>query len=154
MTTTSDSKTLVEELPTTPDNTVNQTGKQMAAAAPMKCTSLATNTVLGYLSTYNANLSIVEKKDNKAVAQVYWTQYGSHLCLAKDTEPGERWLGPGKPQEGDKAEWGLGKNYCYLKYDSNTGTISVENQDLMLYWDGSYVRWGVQNQNTIGLKFT
>ena len=153
MATHSDSKTLVEELPTTPGNTANQT----AAPAPMKCTTLSTDTELGYLSTYNANLSIVDSINSDEVAQVYWTQKGSHLCLAKDTSPNARWLGPGKPQQGDMAEWGLGENYCYLKYDSNTGALSVENVEngnLQLYWDGSYVRWGVENENSIGVKFT
>ena len=144
MATHSDSKTLVEELPTTPANTV---------AAPMQCTSLATGKVLGYLSTYNANLSIVDDIKSKAVAQVYWTQYGTHLCLAKDTSPDERWLGPRVPAEEITAEWGLGKNYCYLEYDSNSGVLNVEKTALMLYWDGSYVRWGAKNENSIGVKF-
>jgi hypothetical protein len=144
MATHSDSRTLVEELPTTLGNTM---------AAPMQCTSLVTGKVLGYLSTYNANLSIVDDINSKAVAQVYWTQKGTHRCLAKDTSPDERWLGPGEPEEETTAVWGLGKNYCYLEYDSHTGALSVEKEALMLYWDGSYVRWGKQNENSIGVKF-
>jgi hypothetical protein len=122
-------------------------------AAPMQCTSLVTKKVLGYLSTYNANLSIVTDIKSDQVAQVYWTQKGTHRCLAKQTSPDERWLGPGYPEEETTSVWGLGKNYCYLEYDSNTGALSIEKEALMLYWDGSYVRWGVQNENSIGVKF-
>jgi hypothetical protein len=150
MATHSDSKTLVEELPTTPGNMGNQ------KAAPMQCTSLMTKEKLGYLTTYDANVSIVDDINSKQVAQVYWVYKGGRLCLAKDTVPQERWLGPGYPKEETTAVWGLGKDYCYLNYDSNTGTLSVESDQtkvLMLYWDGSYVRWGVKNENTISVKF-
>jgi hypothetical protein len=127
--------------------------KQMAQ--PMKCAILSTGEEVGYLSTYNANVSLVKDRHSDEVAQVYWTQKGTQSCLAKETEPTERWLGPGYPEEGSTAVWGLGKNYCYLDYNKSDGTIttiSEEKERLMLYWDGSYVRWGKQNQNTIGCK--
>ncbi len=119
-------------------------------AQPMRCTMLKTKVDLGYLSTWYANLSIIKDRNSNEVAQVYWTEKGVHTCLAKETQPTERWLGPGDPEEGSTAVWGLGKNYQYLSYDSASGTISVEGTELMLYWDGSYVRWGKRNENTIG----
>lgn len=127
----------------------------MAQPKPMKCTVLSTGEDVGYLSTWYANVSLIKDIKSDQVAQVYWTQKGNQSCLAKQTEPTERWLGPGYPEEGSTAVWGLGKNYCYLEYDKGSGTItttSEEKERLLLYWDGSYVRWGKKNENTIGCK--
>jgi len=61
-------------------------------AQPMKCTVLSTGEEVGYLSTYYANLSLVKDRQSDQVAQVYWTQKGNQLVLAKETDPTERWL--------------------------------------------------------------
>jgi hypothetical protein len=124
-------------------------------AQPMRCTVISTGQEKGYLSTSSANVSLVADRKSDQVAQVYWIEKGTHTCLAKETTPTERWLGPGYPEEGSTAVWGLGKNYCYLKYNKDDGTIATTgegNEPLMLYWDGSYVRWGKKNQNTLSCK--
>jgi hypothetical protein len=102
--------------------------------------------VLGYLSTWNAYVSIVKDPKSDQTAQVSWGEKGSHIILSKDTEPSDRWLGG---SDGATAVWGLGLNYDDLEYDRATGIISIEGTKSQLYWDDKYVCWGSHNQNTI-----
>jgi hypothetical protein len=112
----------------------------------MKCSNTSTGEDLGYLSTWDAYVSIVNDPKSDQVAHVSWAQKGTHTTLSKDTAPDDRWLG-GK--DGSAAEWGLGKNYDYVTYDKGTGIIGIEGTNAELYWDGKYVNWGARNSNTI-----
>lgn len=118
-------------------------------AKVMKCTVISTGVEVGYLSTWNAYVSIVSDPKSDQRAFVSWGQKGSHLILAKDTDPTDRWLGG---SDGATAVWGLGKNYNYLTYDKDSGTIGIEGTNSKLYWDGKYVKWGVPNANTISCR--
>ncbi len=118
-------------------------------AKVMKCTVISTGVEVGFLSTWNAYVSIVNDPKSDQRAFVNWGQKGEHLILAKDTDPTDRWLGG---SDGATAVWGLGLNYDYLTYDKDSGTIGIEGTKSQLYWDGKYVQWGAPNGNTISCR--
>lgn len=118
-------------------------------ASVMKCTVISTGIDVGFLSTWNAYVSIVNDEKSDQRAFVEWGQKDDHLILSKSTSPTDRWLGG---SEGATAVWGLGKNYDYLTYDKQTGMIGIEGTNAKLFWDGKYVQWGTPNQNTISCK--
>jgi hypothetical protein len=116
----------------------------------VRCFNRASGAFVGYLGTDSATVSIVANASDAAAAWCKWTYLDGDLYMAKNTSPGDRWLGEGNS---NYADWGLGSGWYAPVVHNADKTVSLKaSSGRRLYGpykDGSvdYVRWSVDDAN-------
>jgi hypothetical protein len=128
----------------------------MSSYQHLKVTDIMTKRVMGYVG--QAGFEYVAIVPKASAAKVEFVNRDGRRALEKETSPSNRWMGEAEYQY---ADWGLGKNYLWIKWNQGTdGSICMEDdptRKLYAYEKNGtqYVCWTKHDEsgNNAVLKF-